>query len=135
MAAALAESLLAAGFLAATCHKESKDYGMTPQEAHSIIQSDSSVVLLDVRTEAEFRGPLGRLRGAILLPVQELERRVEELDPFHERTIIVYCRTGTRSGFATTILRKRGFTAWNLAGGMVRWNAEGLPVEKDRTAG
>jgi rhodanese-related sulfurtransferase len=122
--AALAGILLAAGFYAATRSMRSQNDTMSTQEADSLIQEDSTVVLLDVRTEGEFSGPLGHLRGAILIPVQELEERVGELEQFRGRTIIAYCRTGNRSGFATTFLRERGFTAWNMAGGMVRWNAE-----------
>jgi rhodanese-related sulfurtransferase len=84
--------------------------------------------LLDVRTEEEFTDRLGHLQGAILLPAQELEERLAELEQYGDRTIIAYCRTGNRSGYATSYLSGRGFNVWNMAGGMVRWNAEGRPV-------
>jgi rhodanese-related sulfurtransferase len=102
---------------------------IAPSEARSLITEDSTVVLLDVRTQAEFDGPTGHLRDAHLIPVQELERRVGELQQYKDQTIIVYCRTGHRSTWGTSFLRAHGFRAVNMEGGITRWLAENLPVE------
>ena len=85
---------------------------------------DSSHVLLDVRTAPEFVGSLGHLRGAVLIPVQELESRMNELESYRGKIIVVYCRVGVRSKHATQMLRDLGFTAFNMTGGMLQWNVE-----------
>jgi sulfur dioxygenase len=86
------------------------------------------VQILDVREAEEFEGPLGHIEDAILVPLGELVQRTNELDK--TRPIISVCRAGGRSTQATVILQKAGFTkVANLAGGMLRWRAEGHAVE------
>jgi rhodanese-related sulfurtransferase len=105
---------------------------ITPAETASLLEAhDTSVVFLDVRTNGEFYGETGHLRGALLIPVQELEQRMNELEPYRGKKIIAYCRSGNRSGRATTMLLDKGFTAVNMTGGMLRWAAEDLPVERE----
>jgi glyoxylase-like metal-dependent hydrolase (beta-lactamase superfamily II)/rhodanese-related sulfurtransferase len=87
-----------------------------------------SVQIVDVREPAEFEGPLGRLPAARLISLGDLARRADELK--RERPIVTVCRAGGRSAQATVILRQAGFEAVaNLAGGMLRWRAEGRVVE------
>jgi rhodanese-related sulfurtransferase len=104
---------------------------ITTADAAKIIADDSTAVLLDVRTEGEFRGETGHLAKAILIPVQVLAQRVGELAKFKNRTIVVYCRTGHRSTAATEILRNEGYRAYNMAGGITRWLAERRPTVKE----
>jgi len=99
-----------------------------PGQAAELIRCDSTIVLLDVRTPQEFRSETGHLRGALLIPVQELEKRIDELGPYRKRKMIVYCRTGHRSAKATEMLLERGFDALNMEGGITRWRAEELPT-------
>jgi rhodanese-related sulfurtransferase len=99
---------------------------ITPAETQKLVEKDSTVVLLDVRTPEEFHSATGHLGKAVLIPIQELEERVDELKAYKGRTIVVYCRTGHRSTAGTSILRKHGFTAFNMEGGITRWIAEGL---------
>ncbi|MFQ6673559.1 MAG: rhodanese-like domain-containing protein [Fidelibacterota bacterium] len=99
-------------------------YGnITAAELEKRLGNEEELVLLDVRTPEEFSGPLGHLEGAILIPVQELEQRVDELKEVKGREIIVYCRSGNRSRVASEILVRHGFMATNLLGGMKAWNA------------
>lgn len=75
-------------------------------------------VLLDVRTRGEWN--VCRIEGACLLPLPELERRLDELDPAAE--IVVYCHVGIRSAYAVELLRRNGFrAARNLTGGIEAW--------------
>ena len=104
---------------------------ITPSEAQKMIQSDSTLVLLDVRTLAEFHGDTGHLAGAKLIPVQELEQRINELSEYQHRTILVYCRTGHRSTAAAQILRNHKFNVFNMTGGIARWRSEDLPIVKE----
>ena len=85
------------------------------------------VQILDVREPSEYVGALGHIRGAILIPLGELAKRTAELAP--ERPVVAVCRSGARSAQATVILQQAGLkdTA-NLAGGMLRWRAEGYAV-------
>ena len=62
---------------------------ITVDTLQSKLQSDTSLVLLDIRTEGEFNGPLGRLDGAILIPLGNLENRIAELEEFKDKEIIV----------------------------------------------
>ncbi|MBI5472379.1 MAG: rhodanese-like domain-containing protein [Ignavibacteriae bacterium] len=103
--------------------------GISVEDAQRMIERDSSVVVLDVRTQAEFAGELGHIRSAVLIPVQELEQHIAELDT--SKTILAVCRTGRRSARATELLSQRGFTVLNVQGGMVEWNAMQLPVAKE----
>ncbi|MFL2485416.1 MAG: rhodanese-like domain-containing protein [Candidatus Neomarinimicrobiota bacterium] len=83
---------------------------------------DSNTVVLDVRTEEEFHGPLGHIKGAILIPIDELSARVNELNEVKNKDIYVVCRSGNRSNFGKDILRENNFNAINIDGGMLAWN-------------
>jgi rhodanese-related sulfurtransferase len=86
--------------------------------------SDSSVVVLDVRTPAEFMS--GHLANAINIDVEgaQFNSDVAKLDK--SKTYAVYCRSGRRSAIATDEMSKLGFkTLFNLEGGTGAWSAAG----------
>ncbi len=84
------------------------------------------VEVVDVRSRAEFEGELGHIEGSKLLPLEELRTRIDEISAC--RPVVFICQTGKRSAMAATILRKAGLPrVANLAGGLVRWRALGLP--------
>jgi len=86
------------------------------------------IQVIDVREPHEFGDALGHIRGARLLPLSELAVRVGEID--RARPVVAVCRSGARSAQATVLLQKSGFVdVANLAGGMLRWRAEALPVD------
>ena len=88
----------------------------------------SDIQVIDVREPQEFTDALGHIRGARLLPLSRLAAHTEEID--RSRPVVTVCRSGARSAQATVLLQKSGFTdVANLAGGMLRWRAESLPVE------
>lgn len=74
-------------------------------------------LLVDVRTPGEFASE--HIAGAINIPVQEIDARLGELGS-KNRPIVLYCRSGARSGQAARILTSAGFVAHNL-GAMGRW--------------
>src|SRR5438128_7604832 len=87
--------------------------------------------IVDVRQPDEYAGPLGRIRDSKLIPLGELAARAKELSP--DRPVVAVCRSGARSAQASVLLKKAGFgDVANLAGGMLRWRAEGHPVEGGR---
>jgi sulfur dioxygenase len=86
------------------------------------------VQVVDVREPDEFAGPLGHIPGAILAPLGRLAEAAGSLA--RDRPIVAVCRAGGRSAQATVILQRAGFAmVANLAGGMLRWRAQGLTVE------
>jgi glyoxylase-like metal-dependent hydrolase (beta-lactamase superfamily II) len=87
-----------------------------------------NIQVVDVREPEEFTGPLGRIPGAMLIPLGSLTERSGEIPK--DRPVVAVCRAGGRSAQATNILRQAGFTrVANLAGGMLRWRTEGCTVE------
>jgi rhodanese-related sulfurtransferase len=128
----LAAAALAAALSLFVAQRESPATLVTPTDASALIKRDSSVVILDVRTADEYYSGTGHLNKAILIPVQALEERLNALDQFKDRTILVYCRSGHRSTAAAEILQKHGFRVRNMEGGITQWNEQGLPVVKEQ---
>lgn len=89
----------------------------------------SNPLVLDVRTPGEFAS--GHLENAVLVPVQEFQKRIGELAPHRNDPVFVYCRTGNRSTVAAKLLVDDGFTnVVNLRNGIVEWRRAGLPVAR-----
>ncbi len=98
---------------------------------HALEEVSAKVQIVDVRETTEFKGPLGHIKGAMLIPLGELATRGSELA--RERPVVAVCRSGARSAQACVILQRLGFNdVANLAGGMLRWRAEGFAVEGGR---
>ncbi len=113
-------------------HRMSAPRSLGAVDAYVMLRRDTTVIVLDVRTAEEFRSSTGRLERAVLIPVESLGSRAEELSGWRGRTILVYCRSGRRSRNAVTLLEKRGHAAVNLEGGILEWIASGLPVVKEK---
>jgi len=97
---------------------------ITPEEAYRIISEGKDHFLLDVRTEAEYNQ--GHIEGANLIPVDELEARLNEIP--RGKQIIVYCKSGGRSRTAAIILIENGFDMVYDMGGITDWQEKGYPV-------
>lgn len=99
-----------------------------PASAESQIAAAAgdSVLYLDVRTPEEYR--TGHVEGAVLLPYDQMEQRWQELAEWRDRPVVVYCRSGRRSGIAIDVLRANGFS--NLTNGVnvEQMAARGLPI-------
>ena len=91
------------------------DGATTGSDARRFVESGARLV--DVRTPEEFAA--AHIPGAVNIPVQDLERRMEELEP-KDRPVVVYCQTGNRSGRAAGMLRNAGYAVHDL-GPMSRW--------------
>lgn len=85
-------------------------------DARQLVQGGARLV--DVRTPAEFAA--GHIPGAVNIPVQELDARMAELEP-KSSALVVYCRSGNRSGNAARRLKSAGFSAVSDLGPMSRW--------------
>ena len=115
-------SIFLAIFLLMCCAKTEFSDVITMEEFKSSVLANDTIVL-DVRTEEEFYGPLGHIEGATLIPIDELTDRMSELSFVKDKTIYVVCRSGNRSGRGKDILNANNFTAVNVNGGMLAWDA------------
>ena len=89
-------------------------------EANDVVKKTRNAILLDVRTSSERSAQ--QIKGSVHIPLNELRRRSSELKKYKDKEIICYCRTGSRSINAASILKKNGFNSANLKGGIVSWN-------------
>ncbi len=94
---------------------------MNPTE---LAERGEDVQIVDVRYPNEWEA--GRIEGAVHIPLDDLDDRLEEVD--RSRPVITVCRSGNRSANAAELLTTEGFRAENLDGGMEAWAAAGLPL-------
>ena len=99
---------------------------LMPSEAIQLINHKDALVV-DVRTDKEYQQ--GHIMNALHIPLGMLENRIAELQAYKTSSIVMVCRSGARSGQATSKLKKLGFTdVHNLGGGMMAWERANLPV-------
>ena len=117
-------SIILSAVIFVGCAQTANENAITVDQLREMMGNDTNLVLLDVRNPFELEDKsLGHIDGVINIPVQELEKRLGELDEFKDKDIAVICRSGRRSGTATDILVKNGFNAVNVLGGMVQYRA------------
>lgn len=97
-------------------------------EAAELVNQDSSLQVLDVRTPKEFASK--HIKGAINIDyyADDFKQQVSQLDP--EVTYLVHCRSGVRSGRSLAILKAEGLkNLVHLNGGLKAWVNSDLPLE------
>ena len=99
---------------------------ISADEAYEKMRTETSFIILDVRTPDEFSQM--RIPGSILIPDSEITNRAESELPDKNALILVYCRTGRRSKNATNELISMGYTNVFDFGGIADWPYE---IEKD----
>ena len=92
-------------------------------EAKQIVDSGADVI--DVRTEGEYEA--GHIPGARHIPVAEIQERASEFDK--DRGVLLYCRSGNRSGPVADAFAASGFDAHSVEGGLVAWHEAGQDLE------
>ncbi len=103
--------------------------GINEIDPEWVAEHRDEIQVIDVRDSNEFTGDLGHVPGSSLIPLEHLGEEVERLDK--ETPIVTVCRSGGRSAQAVTLLSRAGFTnVANLAGGMISWHAQRLPVAR-----
>lgn len=99
---------------------------VSSRQASELIQNINPLVL-DVRTDAEFKS--GHLENAVLIPVQQLQARLKEIEAYKDQDILIYCATGNRSTVASKIMIDSGFTRiYNMRYGISQWARDNFPV-------
>ncbi len=96
----------------------------TPSEVAEL-HARGEIQLIDVRQPEEHEA--GRIAGDRLIELGSLAVEVDSID--RERPVVFYCRSGSRSAMATEAFRGAGFDAYNMAGGLLDWQAAGLPLD------
>ena len=102
-----------------------------PMEAVGL-SNHKNGVFVDVRTDDEYHQ--GHILHSLHAPLGLLDSKLKEISKYKNRPLIVYCRSGNRSGRAGGLLKKQGFNeVYNLAGGVMAWQNSNLPLTKDKT--
>lgn len=94
---------------------------ITSEEAKEEMKN-SDVIILDVRTEEEYKS--WHIENSMLIPIDDLEYKAEEVLVNKEQKILVYCRSGNRSKTAADLLVKMGYTNVYDFGGIKDWPYE-----------
>ena len=96
---------------------------------------DDDIAVLDVRPAKDYTGELGHIAGSLNIPIDELPKRLSELDTYRDRPLAVVCRTNRMSGKAVQLLRESGFKqALLVDDGMVGWqrlHGQAVPAGKE----
>ncbi len=98
---------------------------LPPERVRELLASEEGIELIDVRDTYEHEA--GHIAGASHVEIPALTQAAQDLD--RERPIVFYCRSGQRSAMATQAFRASGFDAYNMEGGLLAWDAKGLPIE------
>ena len=98
---------------------------VSPHEGAALVEQGA--VLVDVR-EADELEQDGRIAGATHVPLGQLSEHAAELAG---RRVVLVCRSGTRSALAADALIASGFEAHSIDGGILAWERQGLPVERN----
>ncbi|MBI5001875.1 rhodanese-like domain-containing protein [Candidatus Woesearchaeota archaeon] len=109
--------------------EENRTLDLSPEDFSKELKKQD-IILIDVRRPEEFNE--GHIKNAKLLPVQELsEEKMDELGVKKNDDILLYCRSGGRSGHALHMLQAAGYNhVRHLDGGILAWQEKKLPLEK-----
>lgn len=102
------------------------DSDVTPRQVADL-WAQGTIQLIDVRQAYEFE--TGRIAGARHLELMQLAAQVDSIE--RDRPVVFYCRSGSRSAMATGAFAQAGFDAHNMVGGLLAWEAAGLPLDPD----
>ncbi len=99
---------------------------LSPAELAAKLAGPKPPRLLDVREPDEHE--FVALPNSLLIPLGQIADRMEELEPWRDDAIVVYCHHGIRSMHAIGLLARAGFRDLaNLSGGIDRWSVEVAP--------
>jgi rhodanese-related sulfurtransferase len=99
---------------------------ISPTVAADMILDSQQIVVIDVRSSADYRGPEGHIAGAINAPFDSIEMRLPELLPYQNQTVLVYGETSTDGAAAAQLLTVAGFrNIVHVNGGIKQWIERG----------
>ncbi len=101
------------------------------QSLKNELDQQHDVLLLDVRSEADFHGEQGHIAQAMLMPLEQLKQKTEQISDYKNKPVMTICRTDRRSSEAAKILIDLGFENVKVVRmGMTDWNKHNYPVIK-----
>jgi phage shock protein E len=101
------------------CTQQSNQTKLTSDQAYLAMSEDSTIVLVDVRTVAEFRE--GHIKESINIPIDQLTQQISSVVADKKTTIFVVCRSGNRSAQASDILASLGYQSIVDIGSVFTW--------------
>ncbi|QUH24566.1 rhodanese-like domain-containing protein [Serpentinicella alkaliphila] len=102
--------------------KQESNHMITAKQVQEKLNKNENFTLLDVRTKEEYEQ--GRIPGSVLLPLDELEKKSDQLLADKNEEIIIYCRSGARSDTARKLLVDKGYKKVYDLGGIIDWPYE-----------
>jgi len=122
----IATTVFALNFLWSCVKSNSETVPTLSSHQGEKLLSNHKYIFIDVRTKQEH--DTGHIPNSTHISIESLESRIDEIEKYKEKKIVVYCRSGNRSSKGTKILIKYGFEAMNLSGGMPQWKG---PVDNN----
>lgn len=94
------------------------------------LDNQNDILLLDVRSADDFVGEQGHIAQALNIPLEDLSRRINELEAYTNKPVYLVCRTDRRSARAAQMLARQGFTVVHVVrNGMTDWLQHAYRVE------
>ncbi|MBE8182921.1 MAG: rhodanese-like domain-containing protein [Candidatus Portiera sp.] len=103
----------------------------TPKQLVSLINDGNSVVI-DLRNEKDFEH--GHIINSVNHPYSKLNQLADMLKSYQDKEVVVVCANGRQSTTAQLQMKKEGFTASRLNGGLIEWSVANLPLIKGKQA-
>jgi len=97
---------------------------LEPEQIERLLEEEPQLQLIDVREDYEREA--GHIAGSRHIALVALATQAESIE--RDRSVVFYCRVGSRSLMAAQAFRASGFEAYTMAGGLVRWVSEGRPL-------
>lgn len=105
----------------------SRDNKVLGSKEVTLLINRESAMLVDVRSEADFRA--GHITNAINIPLDQIEVQINKITSNSKKNIIVYCQKGVRSAQAFRLLNKLGLPKlYTIEGGLDAWLKNNLPI-------
>jgi rhodanese-related sulfurtransferase len=134
-----AASLLVLAALLASCRtvgwgRHAEGFAeVSPNVAHEMMLDSQQVIVLDMRTSEQYRGPEGHIAGSFSAPLDTIERQLPELLPYQSQTVLVYGETSTDGALGAKLLAASGFrNVVHISGGLHDWIEHGYRTVNSR---
>jgi sulfur dioxygenase len=102
---------------------------VSPAVANEMLLDTQQIVVIDVRSSEDYRGPEGHIAGSLNAPFDAIEKQLPELTPYQGQTILVYGETSTDGSLGAKLLVAAGFrNVVHIVGGFKEWSARGYRV-------
>lgn len=103
---------------------------INPYELSEMMENEpENIVVVDVREPWEFRSGTGHLKGAVLIPMNDIPDKLDQFRVLSGKKVALICHSGERSYYACQFLRENSINnVLNVSGGILKWHQSGLDV-------